>query len=157
MELGDVSLSLPSIVNRGGIARVLSVPLNGSERKALEASAEVHHVDSLEVNFAMSWSDAKKVPFMCTEVCLVSDHAIAIDELPMDLWVKIRECVPNISVELTHAGFVGRHVWLRCVVDEVVREKLFENIKSSFSLNLFGIAAHHGFGCVRRCHCSHAF
>jgi len=41
MELGDVSLSLPSIVNRGGIARVLSVPLNDSERKALEASAEV--------------------------------------------------------------------------------------------------------------------
>ena len=41
MGLGDVSLSLPTIINRGGIARVLSVPLNGSERKALEASAEV--------------------------------------------------------------------------------------------------------------------
>jgi L-lactate dehydrogenase len=41
MELGDVSLSLPSIVNWRGITRVLSVPLNSSERKALEASAEV--------------------------------------------------------------------------------------------------------------------
>jgi L-lactate dehydrogenase len=41
MELGEVSLSLPSIVNRHGIARVLSVALNSSERKALEASAEV--------------------------------------------------------------------------------------------------------------------
>ena len=41
MGLGDVSLSLSTIINRGGIARVLSVPLNGSERKALEASAEV--------------------------------------------------------------------------------------------------------------------
>jgi len=41
MELGDVSLSLPSIVERRGIARVLSVALNSSERKALEASAEV--------------------------------------------------------------------------------------------------------------------
>jgi L-lactate dehydrogenase len=41
MELGDVSLSLPTIVNRGGIARVSSVPLNSSERNALEASAEV--------------------------------------------------------------------------------------------------------------------
>jgi hypothetical protein len=41
MELGDVSLSLPSIVNRCGIARISSVPLNSSERKALEASAEV--------------------------------------------------------------------------------------------------------------------
>ena len=41
MELDDVSLPLPSIVNPGGIVRVLSVPLNSSERKALEASAEV--------------------------------------------------------------------------------------------------------------------
>jgi L-lactate dehydrogenase len=41
MGLGEVSLSLPSVVNRHGIARVLSVALNSSERKALEASAEV--------------------------------------------------------------------------------------------------------------------
>jgi L-lactate dehydrogenase len=41
MELGEVSLSLPSIVDRHGIARVLPVALNSSERSALEASAEV--------------------------------------------------------------------------------------------------------------------
>ena len=41
MGLGQVSLSLPSIVNRNWIARVLSVAFNSSERKALEASAEV--------------------------------------------------------------------------------------------------------------------
>ena len=41
LGLGEVSLSLPCIVNRTGIAKVLSVPLNSSERKALEASAEV--------------------------------------------------------------------------------------------------------------------
>jgi L-lactate dehydrogenase len=41
LGLGDVSLSLPSIVNRSGIARVLSVSLNSSEQKALETSAEV--------------------------------------------------------------------------------------------------------------------
>jgi L-lactate dehydrogenase len=40
MQLGGVALSLPSIVDRHGIARVLSVSLNVSERKALEASAE---------------------------------------------------------------------------------------------------------------------
>ena len=40
MQLGDVALSLPSIVDRHGITRVLSVSLNVSERKALEASAE---------------------------------------------------------------------------------------------------------------------
>jgi L-lactate dehydrogenase len=41
MQLGEVSLSLPSIVDRHGIARVLPVALSRSERKALEASAEV--------------------------------------------------------------------------------------------------------------------
>src|SRR4029077_2489648 len=105
----------------------------------------------------MSWSDAEEISFMCSVVCLVRDDPVAIGKLPMDLWVKVGKCVANIAVEFTHACFVGRHVWLRRVIDEVVREKLFENIKSSFSLNLFGIAAHHGFGCVRRCHCSHAF
>jgi L-lactate dehydrogenase len=39
MGLGEVSLSLPSVVNRDGVARVLSVPLSTSERRALEASA----------------------------------------------------------------------------------------------------------------------
>jgi L-lactate dehydrogenase len=41
IELGEVSLSLPAIINRDGVARVLSIPLNESERKALEASAGV--------------------------------------------------------------------------------------------------------------------
>jgi L-lactate dehydrogenase len=40
MGLGEVSLSLPSIVTRDGIARVISIPLNASEREELEASAE---------------------------------------------------------------------------------------------------------------------
>jgi L-lactate dehydrogenase/malate dehydrogenase len=40
MQLGEVSLSLPSIVDRHGIARVLPVPLNHSEMIALEASAQ---------------------------------------------------------------------------------------------------------------------
>ena len=41
MQLGEVSLSLPSIIDRHGIARVLPVALDRSERRALEASAEV--------------------------------------------------------------------------------------------------------------------
>jgi L-lactate dehydrogenase len=40
MALGEVSLSLPSIITRDGVARVLSIPLDASERHALEASAE---------------------------------------------------------------------------------------------------------------------
>jgi hypothetical protein len=46
---------------------------------------------------------------------------------------------------LSHTRFVGRHVWLRCVVDKVVVEKFFENVESSFSLNLFGIPPHDRF------------
>jgi L-lactate dehydrogenase len=40
MHLGDVSLSLPSIIDRHGVARVLPVALNSSERVALESSAK---------------------------------------------------------------------------------------------------------------------
>ena len=41
MHLGEASLSLPAIINRDGVARVLSVSLDAAERKALEASAEI--------------------------------------------------------------------------------------------------------------------
>jgi L-lactate dehydrogenase len=49
LQLGDVALSLSSIVDRHGIARVLPVALNSSEQRALEASAEVvrGHIASL--------------------------------------------------------------------------------------------------------------
>src|SRR5580704_13419405 len=39
MELGEVSLSLPTIITRDGVARVVYIPLDASERQALEASA----------------------------------------------------------------------------------------------------------------------
>ena len=41
MKLGEVCLSLPAVINRDGIARALPIPLNGSERKALEVSADI--------------------------------------------------------------------------------------------------------------------
>jgi hypothetical protein len=41
MQLGQVSLSLPAVINREGIARVPSIPLSASERQALETSAEI--------------------------------------------------------------------------------------------------------------------
>lgn len=41
LGLGEVSLSLPAIINREGIARVLPIPLSADERRALEASAEI--------------------------------------------------------------------------------------------------------------------
>ena len=38
MGLGEVFLSLPSIIDRHGVARVLPMALNGSEQAALESS-----------------------------------------------------------------------------------------------------------------------
>ena len=40
MELGELFFSLPAIINRDGVARVLSTPLNRSEQKALKTSAK---------------------------------------------------------------------------------------------------------------------
>lgn len=40
LQLGAVSLSLPTIISRSGIDRVLTIPLNASEERALQASAE---------------------------------------------------------------------------------------------------------------------
>ena len=50
MGLGEVSLSLPTIINRSGVARVLSIPLNQAERQALHASAEIlkQHIATLD-------------------------------------------------------------------------------------------------------------
>jgi len=48
--LGEVSLSLPAIINRQGIARVLEIPLSLFERRALEASAATlkSHIAALD-------------------------------------------------------------------------------------------------------------
>jgi L-lactate dehydrogenase len=52
MELGEVSLSLPTIIARDGVARVVSIPLDASERQALEASAETlkHYIATLKTS-----------------------------------------------------------------------------------------------------------
>jgi L-lactate dehydrogenase len=48
-QLGEVSLSLPTIIARGGVRDVLSIPLNSREKRALQESAVSlrRHVDSL--------------------------------------------------------------------------------------------------------------
>jgi malate/lactate dehydrogenase len=52
MELGEVSLSLPTIIARDGVARVVPLPLDASERQALEASAETlkHYIATLRTS-----------------------------------------------------------------------------------------------------------
>jgi L-lactate dehydrogenase len=50
LKLGSVSLSLPTIISRSGIYRVLSIPLSASEERALQASAEAlkRYIGSLD-------------------------------------------------------------------------------------------------------------
>jgi L-lactate dehydrogenase len=50
LELGPVSLSLPTILHRGEIDRVLPIPLNASEERALRSSAEAlkRYIGSLD-------------------------------------------------------------------------------------------------------------
>jgi len=93
------------------------------------AVSDPRYVDTLEMNFVVSWSDAKKRSFMRAVICLVCCHPVAIGQLPMDLRVNVGKCVANIAVELSHAHFLGRHVWLRCVIDKVVGEKFVETSK----------------------------
>jgi L-lactate dehydrogenase len=52
MGLGEVSLSLPTIITRDGVGRVVSIPLDAPERQALEASAETlkHYIASLKTS-----------------------------------------------------------------------------------------------------------
>jgi malate/lactate dehydrogenase len=54
MGLGEVSLSLPTIITRDGVARVVSIPLNAVERQALEASADTlkQHIAALKTSEA---------------------------------------------------------------------------------------------------------
>jgi L-lactate dehydrogenase len=51
LGLGEVSLSLPSIINRDGVARVLSIPLDQAEKQALHQSADVvkQHIATLDL------------------------------------------------------------------------------------------------------------
>src|SRR6266403_5610889 len=76
------------------------------------AVPDTHHIDTLEVNSAMGWSDAEERSFMRPGVGLVGNHTISIGQLPVDLRVKVGKCVTHIAVEFARAGFVGRHVWL---------------------------------------------
>jgi L-lactate dehydrogenase len=52
MGLGEVTLSLPSIINRDGIARVLSIPLDEVEKQALHRSANIvkQYIATLDVS-----------------------------------------------------------------------------------------------------------
>jgi hypothetical protein len=59
----------------------------------------------------------------------------------MDLRTKIRECSTEVGIKFPYAGFVRCCARLRCVVDEIVGEKLFEDAEASPPLDFFGVSA----------------
>jgi len=109
------------------------------------AVLDTHDIDRLEMDFTVSWSDAKKGPFVSAVVRLVRCHSVTIGKLPVDVRMKVGECGTNIRVEFSYACLVWSSVRLRRVIDEIVGEEFVEHVKSSLSLDLFGIPAHNGF------------
>src|SRR5215468_2175582 len=109
------------------------------------AVLHTHDVNRLEMDFSVSWSNTKKGPFVCAVVRLVRCHSVTVDKLPVDLRMKVGECGTNIRVEFSYACLVWGSVRLRRVIGEIVGEEFVEDIKSSLSLDLFGIPANYGF------------
>src|SRR5262245_39251933 len=104
-----------------------------------------HDIDRLEMDFTVSWSDAKKGPFVSAVVRLVRYHSVTVGKLPVDLRMKVGERNTKIGVELSHTVFVACRPRLRRVVDEIVSEELVENIEVSPPLDLFSVSADGGF------------
>jgi hypothetical protein len=65
-----------------------------------------HDIDRLEMDFTVSWSNAKERPFVTAVVRLVSYHSVAIGKLPVNLRMKVGECGTNIRVEFSYACLV---------------------------------------------------
>src|SRR5215472_14399252 len=111
------------------------------------AVLDTHDVDRLKMDFTVSWSDTKKGPFVGAVVRLVGCHSVTVGKLPVDLCMKIGECGTNIRVEFSHSCLVWSRVRLRRVIDEIIGEELVEDVKSSRSLDFFGIPSYNGFCC----------
>src|SRR5215510_16235781 len=105
------------------------------------AVLHAHDIDRLEVNLAMSWSNAKERSFMRAVVGLVRRHLISVGKLPVDFGAKIGECRTHVGVELSDPRLVRSGARLRCVVNEVIGEQFFEHLEVPLSLNFFGITA----------------
>jgi hypothetical protein len=92
------------------------------------AVLDTHDVDRLEMDFTVSWSDAKKWPFVSAVVRLVRCHSVTVGKLPVDLRMKVGERGANVRVEISYAGLVWSRVRLRRVIDEIVGEELIEDV-----------------------------
>jgi hypothetical protein len=104
-----------------------------------------HDIDRLEMDFTVGWSNAKKGPFVSAAVRLVRCHSVTVGKLPVNLCMKVGECSTNIRVHFSYACLVWSRVRLRRVISEIVGEEFVEDVKSSLSLDLFGIPPYNSF------------
>src|SRR5262245_19291771 len=109
------------------------------------AVLDTHDVNRLEMDFTVSRSDTQKGPFVSAVVRLVRCHSVTVGKLPVDLGMKVGECGTNIRVEFSYACLVWSRVRLRRVIREIVGEEFVEDVKSSLSLDLFGIPTYNSF------------
>src|SRR5262250_701515 len=105
-----------------------------------------HDIDRLEMDVTVSWSDAKKGPFVSAVVRLVRCHSVTVGKLPVNLRMKVGEGGTNIHVEFSYSCLVWSRVRLRRVISEIVGEEYVEDIEVSPPLDLFGVSADDGFG-----------
>src|SRR5215471_12916779 len=54
-----------------------------------------HDIDRFEMDFTVSWSNAKEGPFVSAVVRLVSCYSVTVGKLPVDLRMKVCECGTN--------------------------------------------------------------
>jgi hypothetical protein len=107
-----------------------------------------HDVDGLKMDFPAGRLHAQERALMRSVICLEGRDEIVVGDLPMDFGTEIGKRPAERMVKDAHAVFVGATVRLWGVVDEIVGEKLLEQIEIPAALNFFRIAAddsHRGF------------
>src|SRR5262249_17368814 len=80
---------------------------------------------------------------------------LAVGSLPMDDRAEVGKRVTKCPIEAADASLVRGCAGLRCMVDEIVREELFEENEIALALHVFGVAADHRLGGFAGCHVAH--
>ena len=110
------------------------------------AIANSHNIDGFKLNRSTGRSHTEELSLMGSVIRFVGCHEFSFGCLPMDLCVEVRECGAKCAIESTHAVFIRDHVWLRCVVHEVVGEEFIEDFEVPLALYLFSISTDESFG-----------
>ena len=87
----------------------------------------------------MGGSNSKKRALVGPVIRFKGGHAVAVGKLPVDFSVKVWKRLPQVRVELAHAGLVWSCSGLGCVIDKIICEELFEDFELPLALNFLGV------------------